>query len=99
MAIRFIKAHRDALRELADYPGVDTFILGIHVPIDLSTGVVGFCVGPSPQLMWHALDIRIHPTWYIDLDRSHESGPRYPDPSTGSEPPRTRRRFRAGRRR
>jgi hypothetical protein len=72
IAVEFLSANRDALKALAQYPGVTTFILGLqyHIELDESTG--GFCMGPSARLMWHALDIGIEPTYYVTLDRRRE---------------------------
>jgi hypothetical protein len=66
LAIAYLKTHRDELRALAQFPGVDTFILGL-VWI-CKPECLGFCVGPSPQLMWQALDIGILPQYYVTID-------------------------------
>src|SRR5262249_49464062 len=57
IAIAYLKAHRDELRALAQFPGVETFILGLQYVCELDESIVGFCMGPSAILMWHALDI------------------------------------------
>jgi len=54
-AIGYLKAHREELKALVQFPGVDTCVLGlvwICKPEQL-----GFCVGPSFELMQLALDI------------------------------------------
>ena len=72
IAIEFLSANREALKELATYPGVTTFILGLQYRIELGEGTIGFCVGPSVRLISHALDIGIQPTYYVTLDRRQE---------------------------
>lgn len=73
IAIEFLASNRDALKALAQFPGITTFILGLQYHIVLeSTSIVGFCMGPPPQLMWHALDIGIEPTYYVTLDGGSE---------------------------
>jgi hypothetical protein len=69
IAVEFLSTHRTALLELANYPGVDTFVLGLHYEIVLEEGIIGLCMGPSAQLMKHALDLRIRPNFYVVLDR------------------------------
>jgi hypothetical protein len=72
IAVEFLSVNRDLLNELAKFPGVDNFILGLHYQIELDPGTIGFCLSPSAQLMWHALEIGIEPTFYVVLDRRLE---------------------------
>ena len=72
IAIEFLSANREALKALATYPGVTTFILGLQYHIKLDESTIGFCVGPSSQLMSHALDVGLEPIYYVTLDRRHE---------------------------
>jgi hypothetical protein len=72
IAIEFLVQHRKALQDLAEQPGVETFILGLQYHVDLRTGVVGFCMGPSAQLMELCLKIGISPMFYVSLDRDYE---------------------------
>ena len=69
IAIKYIKAHEDELRALAKSSGVETFILGLQYHLKLDDGLTGFCMGPSPLLMWHALDVGVWLTYYVTLDR------------------------------
>ncbi|HET9409991.1 MAG TPA: hypothetical protein VFO39_22330 [Candidatus Sulfotelmatobacter sp.] len=66
IAIEYLTTHRDELRVLAEFPGVDTFILGL-VWI-CKPEHTGFCVGPSAELMRHALDVGILPFYYVTID-------------------------------
>jgi Domain of unknown function (DUF4279) len=68
IAIAYLKAHRDELRMLAEFPGVETFILGLQYICKLHEGLLGLCAGPSLQLMWHALDIGVHPNYYVSFE-------------------------------
>jgi len=70
VAIDYLKAHRDELKALAIFPGVQTFILGLHYVYKLNLSMLGFCIGPSPSLMWLCLDIGIDPDYYVTFDRS-----------------------------
>jgi hypothetical protein len=72
IAIDYLKAHRDELRALASFPGVETFILALHYRIEIDVGTTGFCLGPSALLMWHALDIGIRPNYYVWIERRDE---------------------------
>ena len=66
IAISYLKTHRNELRGLAQSPGLEAFILGLVYICPLRA--TGLCLGPSPQLMWHALDIGIAPTYYVTVD-------------------------------
>lgn len=70
IAIEYLSANSDALKVLAQYPGVTTFKLGLHYNLVLGPTTRGFCMGPSAELMWHALDIGIDVNFYVELDRS-----------------------------
>jgi len=68
IAVEYLSTHRNALCELAKFPGVTTFILGLQYNIEVGEGLRGFCMAPSPRLMWHALDVGVHPTFYVVLN-------------------------------
>lgn len=72
IAILFLKENRDVLKSLAIFPGVSSFTLGLQYHVELAINTVGFCMGPSSSLMWHALDIGFEPTYYVTLDRKRE---------------------------
>jgi hypothetical protein len=73
IAVEYLSTNRDALCELGKFPGVTTFVLGLQYNIEVGEGLRGFCVGPSPTLMWHALDVGIHPIFYIALNTLGEA--------------------------
>src|ERR1700758_3293389 len=50
-AIEYLKAHREELRLLGKYPGVETFILGLQYVCKLNESILGFCQGVSTPLM------------------------------------------------
>jgi hypothetical protein len=54
LAIEFLSRHRDALVALGREPGVEVFILRLHLRMPVREGLVGFCVVPSMTLMRHA---------------------------------------------
>jgi hypothetical protein len=59
LAIEFLSRHRDALVALGREPGVEIFILRLHLRMPVRERLVGFCVVPSMTLMRHALDIGV----------------------------------------
>jgi hypothetical protein len=77
IAIDYLSANHDALKLLAQAPGVTTFILGLQYQVKLEENITGFAIGPSAPLMSLALDIGIAPTYYIMLERKEawESAP------------------------
>jgi len=67
IAISYLKDHRDELRALAQFPGVEAFNLGLqYFPTGAATGLV---VGPSRRLMYHCLDAGVTPNYYISFHR------------------------------
>jgi hypothetical protein len=72
IAIEYMSANQEALKALAKYPGVTTFILGLQYHMELEPGTIGFCMGPSALLIWHCLDIGVSPKFYVSLDRHRE---------------------------
>jgi hypothetical protein len=75
IAIDFLAANQAALKELAQFPGVTTFILGLQYHIDLKINLIGFCVTPPTRLMKYALEIGIEPTYYVTLEMRREWAP------------------------
>lgn len=67
IAIAFLKANRDSLRALGQFPGVTHFTLGLQYSADAQRNLVGFAIGASPTLMWHLLDIGLCLTNYVWL--------------------------------
>ena len=72
IATSFLEEHEQALTELSRFPGVDTFILGLHYRIDLTPGLRGFCMSASAGLMYFALRTGISPTFYVELVPSED---------------------------
>jgi hypothetical protein len=49
---------------------VEAFVLGLQFHWELlDDDVIGFCMGPSALLMWHALDIGVQPSYFVTIDR------------------------------
>lgn len=67
IAVAYLKEHRNELRMLSDFSGVETFILGLQCICKLHDGLLGFCTGPSAQLMSHALDVGVRPNYYVSF--------------------------------
>jgi hypothetical protein len=65
IAVEFLEAHRDALKELAIYPGIECFVLGLEIRTDIDRSTSAMSIGISPWLMWHTLDIGIKPVFYF----------------------------------
>ena len=74
IATDFLEANEEALKHLAQFPGVDTFILGLHRRVDLTSSVCGFCMSASPRLMYVSLRIGIDLTFYVRLERTDDEG-------------------------
>jgi hypothetical protein len=60
----FLEEHENALAQLSKYPGVDTFILGLHYRIPHTPGLRGFCMSASARLMYFALRTGVDVTFY-----------------------------------
>ena len=69
IAMEFLIRRRDELRALAEFDGVQTFILGLQYNVSLKSNAIGFTVSSSARLMWHALDVGLRPTYYVVSDR------------------------------
>ena len=67
LAISFLKAYRDELKALGQFPGVSRFTLGLHYSTEARRNLVGFSIGASPLLMWHLLDVGCSLTNYVWL--------------------------------
>ena len=72
IAIEYLSTNRDALRALAEFPGVTTFKLGLQYNFPLQANSMGICMGPSAELMWHLLDTGIDLNFYVVLDHTQE---------------------------
>ncbi|MGO9775565.1 MAG: hypothetical protein ACLQGT_08875 [Terracidiphilus sp.] len=74
VAVAYLKAHRDELRALAEFPGVEALNLGLVYRLPL--GATGCAPGPPRNLMLHALDTGVTPHYYVTLEgRQVESQP------------------------
>jgi hypothetical protein len=69
IAITYLKGHRDELRSIATFPGVDAFILGLVHIAKLEEGVNGVALDWPPELMKPALDAGITPIHYVKYER------------------------------
>jgi hypothetical protein len=69
MAIKFLKVHRGELRAIAEFPGVDAFILGLVFIANLQGSTSGVALHWSRELMLPALDTGITPIHYVTYDR------------------------------
>ncbi|MGA9979184.1 MAG: DUF4279 domain-containing protein [Candidatus Sulfotelmatobacter sp.] len=69
IAITYLKAHRDELREIAAFPGVGAFILGLVYIAKLKEADTGVALDWPSELMQSALDVGITPIHYITYDR------------------------------
>src|SRR5438477_4802728 len=68
IAITYLKRHRNELRAIAEFPGVDAFILGLVYIAKLEAGVSGVALDWPRGLMMAALDVGITPIHYITYD-------------------------------
>jgi hypothetical protein len=72
VAVAYLLSNHEALKYLAARPGVTTFILGLQYHTRLTSGMLGFSLGPSRRLIQHALEVGITPTFYVSFDRPIE---------------------------
>jgi hypothetical protein len=68
LACAFFEANRDALRELAAFPGADVRILGIHRPLQVRPGTTGYGVRPPTRLMNAMVATGFEPVYYLRFD-------------------------------
>lgn len=68
LACAFFEAHRDALRELSNFPGADVRILGIHRPMKIGPGTTGYGVRPPTRLMNAMVATGFEPVYYLRFD-------------------------------
>jgi len=70
IAIGYLAAHEAELKALAQFPGAETFILGLQYVCDPEKpGVLGFVIGPSALLMRNALTVGIEPRYFVEFVR------------------------------
>ena len=62
IAVNYLREHRDELRALASFPGVEALNLGLVYRV--GPNQLGFCLGPSRALMISALDSGVRPNYY-----------------------------------
>jgi hypothetical protein len=65
IAIDYMREHREELRLLATFPGVEALNLGLVYRV--TPNVTGCCLGPSRALMFHALDSGVRPNYYVTI--------------------------------
>jgi hypothetical protein len=61
-AVNYLREHRDELRALASFPGVEALNLGLVYRV--GPNHLGFCLGPSRALMISELDSGVRPNYY-----------------------------------
>jgi hypothetical protein len=66
IAAAYLKAHRDELRVLAEFPGVEALNLGLAYRLPLNA--TGSALGPPSKLMFHALDTGVSLKYYVTLE-------------------------------
>lgn len=69
IAITYLRAHRDELRAIAAFPGLDAFILGLVYIAKLEEGVTGVALDWPSELMRSALDVGVRPIHYVTYER------------------------------
>lgn len=62
IAANYLREHRNELRALASFPGVEALNLGLVYRV--GPNQLGFCLGPSRALMIAALDSEVRPNYY-----------------------------------
>lgn len=65
IAIDYMREHREELRSLASFPGVEVLNLGLVYCV--TSNVTGCCLGPSRALMLQALDAGVSLNYYVTM--------------------------------
>ena len=65
IAISYLKEHRNDLRALAQFPGVEALNLGLVYHVKHES--IGFVIGPPNELMHCALDACVSPLYYLTI--------------------------------
>lgn len=68
-AVLYMKEHREHLLELARFPGVESFSLGLEAVIQFAENHLGTVLGPSRDLMAHALELGLKLNFYFSFTR------------------------------
>jgi hypothetical protein len=66
VATAFLLEHREALRELARFPGVEAVNLGLQYLLTIDA--TGCCLGPPAELMLAALNALVMPRYYVTVE-------------------------------
>ena len=69
VAVAFMQEHREQLRTLSTFPGVERASLGLHYRRRVETNVVLFSIELSASLMWHLLDCGCTLSEFVELER------------------------------
>lgn len=69
IAIAFMRQHREQLRTLSTWPGVDRASLGLHYRRRVESNVVMFSLELSASFMRHLLDCGFGVSEYVELER------------------------------
>jgi hypothetical protein len=80
IAVNYLREHRDELRALVSFAGVEALNLGLVYSVP--PHATGFCVGPSRALMIQALDSGVRPNYYCTI---LGRGARVAEPQDSSE--------------
>ena len=67
-ALIYLKAHRNDLRAIAGFSGIEGFILGLVYIAKLGGGVTGVALDWDRELMVAALDVGITPIHYVTYE-------------------------------
>jgi len=70
LAVAFLKAHRDDLKALGQFPGVSHFTLGLQYLRTFQRESFGCCMSASKWLMWHCLDVGCSLSHYVCVERN-----------------------------
>lgn len=87
MALAYLQDNQEELRSLRLCPGLKFLILSLNYFFKLDPSTVGFWVDPSRPLMRHCLDIGVHLTYHVRLDRRIEWGIEEAEPGAIADSP------------
>lgn len=72
IAAAFLESNEEGLKHLAQFPGADTVILGLHYCSEIHPSAIGFCISASARLMSVSLRFGIELCFYVDLPKKDD---------------------------
>ncbi|QDV42061.1 hypothetical protein Enr13x_19040 [Stieleria neptunia] len=69
IAVEFIRKNQEELRRCCNFPGVDYFLLSLHVVLPLTDSTFGFGANANMDLLEACVGVGLNPTIFVEFDR------------------------------